>query len=200
MLNPLVYFLLNFIWNSHQHPIKMPPPPGTRMINDSLYLDKELLSVESYNEFLYFIKLEKGFLGINYKRCLPDSNIQFKGTCYLTSKKYKPSYPILNLNEYQINSYCKWRSWAVNLYKDNPEKRCTPEYWNTLDLADPLHTLMVEYYLPDSVMINRYESSKQINIPEMNRLNNTSTLKFTQKHFGIEVIGIRCAARYVVKK
>lgn len=183
-------------------PGRMPPPPGTISLSDSLFIDSQFISKENYHEFLYFIKMSEGLLNIDYSLCLPDSNINYMGRPYLTFRRYKEDYPILNLNNYQIESYCKWRSWAVNLWKNNPEKRsCKSEYWDLCDLYDPSHLYEVIYFRPDSLTINSIKSKKRIKISEEYCQQDISTKEYTKKYFGItEIYGFRCAAKYILRK
>lgn len=175
-------------------------PPGTKKVNDSLYLDINLLSVEGYKEFLYFIKIDTGLLGIDYRKCIPDSTIKYLGEPYLMCKRYKEDYPILNLDEYQIDSYCRWRSYVVNLMKNNYDLRCNHESWDKFDIGDPLRIYEVEYTLADSVTINLYKPSKRINVPEKFRNEKSTTIKYLQKHFDKDVVGFRCKAKYILRK
>jgi hypothetical protein len=180
----------------------MPVPPGTIKVNVNLYLDDALIRVEDYREFVDYMKINKGILGIENNKCQLDSGIFYQGKSYLESNRYKSDFPILNLNDYQIESYCKWRSYIVSMLKNNPDRKtCNNKYWHEFDLKDPLQQYKVEYFLPDSITINLYKPKKQINIPEKHQIKNGSATNYVKKHFGkSEVVGFRCAARYVQVK
>ena len=197
-----IQFLVVFIICSVEPFGKMPPPPGTQKVNDTMYIDKNMMSVLDYKEFLTYLKINPRELNIDYTRCLPDSNINYLGKPYLNTLQYEEDYPILNLNEYQIGAYCIWRSYVVNQYKNiaDKSKRCSQEYWKKLDKADPLQLSEIEYTLADSTTINLYKPSKRINMPEKFRNEKSTTIKYAQKHFDQDVFGFRCEAKYVLRK
>ncbi|MBK8955213.1 MAG: hypothetical protein IPM34_06625 [Saprospiraceae bacterium] len=175
-MNTVVIQVLIFIYNT-MIPGGMPPPPGTFSLNDSLFIDKTLVSIEDYSEFLYSIKAFN-FKEIDINKCFPDSNIYYKGTRYLETKDYKRVWPILNLTENQMQAYCKWRSWAVTYWKNNPSARsCSHPYWEALDTLDSGHQLVVEYSLPDSLLLSSIKLVNKNFIPERGQDINSKTRK-----------------------
>lgn len=181
---------------------KMPPPPGTKAIHDSIYMDIKMVSVADYEEFYFSLLNGNMQHDADLVKCIPDSSIFFKGIPYLSSNAYKSGYPILNLTHYQMNKYCQWRSWAVNLWKNNPgERKCKGEYWDACDRVDPLKLKSVEYFLPDSNLFDRVKIQKVLNIPEFNSKSiDNSIKKKARRLFGRDdIYGFRCVARYCNK-
>ncbi len=177
---------------------RIPAPPGTIIANDSLFLDKELISIENYEEFLQFGTRYKGY-SFDSLACLPDSSILYLGVPYLKSKKYLKTYPVLNLSDYQINEYSRWRSYAVNYMKNVPEHRtCNLSFWESLDRGDPRHRFKVEYSLADSLTTNQYHFPRQFRVAEKYRIESEEIKASTLKYFGREdVYGFRCKAKYI---
>ena len=200
-LNIIIYLLFGLSFKIHNSPVIRQAPPGTSRINDTLFLDNKLVTIEVYQEFLNSLQSEAKLLGLDYIRCLPDSNIEYLRKPYLQTNLYKKNYPIVNLSQYQISSFCIWRSWAVNLMKNNPSRRCDHKYWDLFDIDDPKRVSEVIYFIPDSITVNILKPLKQIKVLEKFSNENNSLIDLVQKKFNRnEIFGFRCAAKYIPRK
>ncbi|SFC76878.1 hypothetical protein SAMN05421780_109145 [Flexibacter flexilis DSM 6793] len=94
------------------------PPPGTVRLNDSLFIDEQIITVLDWKEYVYYQTQD------NQKAILPDTAIRYKGRNYYNSGDFD-EYPVLGIDEKAINAYCVWRSQLVTntirtYTKDNP--------------------------------------------------------------------------------
>ncbi len=199
----MLSFLITFVLSSMMVPMQgLPAPPGTIMVNDSVFIDMHMVSVEAYEEFLLFLKhhSKASSLGIKYQDCVPDSNIHYRNKPYLSTKKYSNQWPILNLSFSQIEAYCKWRSYVVSLMKNNPDERtCNFEQWEILDKSDPLHRYEIQYLLLDSSLLKAPYLEKQLDVAEICKGGLTDK-QVQNKHFKSQnVYGFRCLATYILR-
>jgi hypothetical protein len=195
MQSQILFFIYNTLINIFLNFGVIPAPPGTLMLNDSTFIETQMVSIENYQQFLNYVQQERG-LGMFYHRCEPDTSIRYLGNKYLFTDKYKKSYPILNLTDFQLSEYCKWKTIRVNQMKNIPGKRMNDSiYWITMDREDPRHMIKIEYTLPDSTT-NFNKAEKQFDVPEKFRREKSKTIKTAQKNFGRQVYGFRCLAHY----
>ena len=125
-----------------------PAPPGTKKITNNCFIDIKLISYFDYNECLQYVKnIDKDTSLYNF--LVPkDTMITFNGEILWNNKKYA-DYPIVGISKNQIEKYCAWRSRVVNIFKENPNKRCSsPNYWSKYDKCDPNLNYVVKYYIP----------------------------------------------------
>ena len=125
-----------------------PEPPGTKRIAENKFIDIKLLTYSGYYECLNYIKnIEKDTL-LHQFLILTDTTIRFNDELLWMNKKFE-EFPIVGINKQQIEKYCEWRSKVVNIFKNNPEQRCSnPKYWKKYDKIDPNMNYDVFYYLP----------------------------------------------------
>lgn len=100
------------------------PPPGTVQLNDSLFIDKDIITVLDWKEFVYYEMQE------NKKPILPDTTIRYKGLNYYNSGSFD-DFPVLGIDEAAISAYCAWRSSIITntiltYSADNP---CKSEFY-----------------------------------------------------------------------
>ncbi len=96
------------------------PPPGTVKIKDNLYVDRTEGSNFNWLEYLYWLKQVFGEDSKEYLSALPDYTVWSKeelkefytyyyGEVYLKGVPTR-DYPVVGLNQSQIENYSKWRS------------------------------------------------------------------------------------------
>jgi len=163
----VVFVLILFLKLNLQSQSMHLPPPGTKMISKTWFMDKEPISYESYYEFLYYLNAnDQTEL---YSLMLPaDSLIKQKGE-YLWRNPATGQLPISGLSIAQMKHYCQWRSEVVNLLKFNPDRRqCNSEYWNKMDKADQNGHFKVLYRIPYEYELSKKErkQSKKYSLAE----------------------------------
>ncbi|PKP46375.1 MAG: hypothetical protein CVT95_07115 [Bacteroidetes bacterium HGW-Bacteroidetes-12] len=93
-----------------------------------------------------------------------------------------------------------WRSKVVNIFKENPNRRCSnPRYWNKYDKSDPNLVYVVKYYIPSMEELSFTSIKKEpYHYDEITQ----DGIKNGQTKLGISdenVNVFRCAAMFVKK-
>jgi formylglycine-generating enzyme required for sulfatase activity len=115
-------------------------PPGTVQINDTLWYDQTEVSNFAYIEYVQWTGKTYGYDSQQYKKALPDTlvwrdKLSFNEPYmeyYFRHPAYK-MYPVVGVNYYQANDYCKWRTERVKEF---------------LKMAKTKKTYVFEYRLP----------------------------------------------------
>ena len=136
------------------------PPPGTVRIGENRFIDHRLITYEAYYECLDGLKRNQN--PDAYARMIPaDTSITYNGNRLWKNEKYW-DYPIPGLTREQVETYCQWRSDAVNFMKQTRENRtCNNEYWNQLDAIDPDHAFRIVYKLPEEADLTLLKADKE---------------------------------------
>lgn len=136
------------------------PPPGTVKIGENRFIDKRLITHEAYYEYLYWLKRNED--AETYLNMIPkDTTVRYKGKTMWRSDAFL-GYPIAGLDRAQVQAYCAWRSYAVNLMKANPgERTCNFDYWKQFDDADPANAFRITYTLPEDDDLKAYKAGKE---------------------------------------
>jgi len=105
-------------------------PPGTVVINDTLFADEAEVSNFAWNGFVQYNKKKYGANSKEYISSLPDTTVweeklrfgQPYMACYFSHPVYK-DYPIVGVSYEQAVSFCKWRSERVNYWLSIKSKK-----------------------------------------------------------------------------
>ncbi len=172
------------------------PPPGTELLCQNKFIDKQLITYGGYNEFLFQYK-QNGREDLLKKLIPIDTSITYKKQQMWNNEKFI-DFPIAGLEREQITAYCAWRSNVVNSWKNNPENRtCNFEYWNKFDKCDPQHEFKIVYRLPSQSDLEMYQAKKEKYwLNEMTEDGSFKRKKISKKISHKELMVFRCIAIY----
>lgn len=93
-------------------------PPGTVLINDTLFADETEVSMLSWHEYVYWMREAYGKDSKEYLASLPDTNVWRFDTLnkasaytsfYFKNMAYR-DYPVVGVSYEQVQAFCSWRS------------------------------------------------------------------------------------------
>ena len=175
--------------------INLIPPPGTVFLEDNKFIDKRLITYGDYEEFLSYIKRNKGHNCC--ENLIPkDTSVTFRGKNLWRNEKFI-DYPIIGLEKRLIVEYCQWRSDIVNSWKSIANNRkCNFEYWDKFDEMDPQNKLRIIYSLPSESDLVKYKPPKEKYW--LNELTDTGsyTRKISKQISNKNLNVFRCIATY----
>jgi len=125
-------------------------PPGTVVINDTLFADEAEVSVLAWKEFVTYNKNRFGETSIEYLSSLPDTLIWQQDkldfvpyrSSYFTHPVYN-SFPIVGVSREQALAFCKWRTERLNYLMSIKSKK------QKIDIDSVLKTnIKYEFRLP----------------------------------------------------
>jgi formylglycine-generating enzyme required for sulfatase activity len=150
------------------HTKKLKTPPGTIMLNDSLFIDKTEIANVHWREFVYWMSdIAKDSTGTT--KMLPDStvwNIHKDSISPFANYYFRhPSfnyYPVVGISYEQASSFCKWRSDRVNeIFEKGPHLNPFPgkKYRYRLPTMEEWERAAEDL---DSTMISKRDKKKGI--------------------------------------
>lgn len=127
--------------NSLEDKVERFQPPGTKQVEENLYVDKKEISICGYALYLQWTQIVYGEESIDYKKALPDSSII---TQNMIDSPKVCELPIIGISYKQAKEYTEWRTNRVaemHLIKHKRikiNKKYTPETQFTIQkyLAD----------------------------------------------------------------
>lgn len=91
--------------------MKRVTPPGTKEIEENVYVDKNEISISGYALYLQWTKIVYGGESNDYRRAMPDSSLISQNI--LDSLIFKPflyDLPIVGISYKQAKTYTEWRT------------------------------------------------------------------------------------------
>jgi len=172
------FFILIFYLSLHAQ-AEFYQPLGTIALNDSVYIDKLLITNDGWKEFLFYNKK-------NDVDLMPDTSYFVGNKNYFKNPKFKNS-PVIGVSESAKIEYCKWRSDFVtnNLKNYSDSSTCkSPFYVNNFK-----KNIEVIYSLASQ---NDIDLAKKKNLLLENKIN-----KKIKTALDVESKSFRCVARII---
>jgi hypothetical protein len=166
------------------------PPPGTKSLGGNLYLDKKAITNRNWKEFLESKFTESPKVKISK---YPDTTITYREKNYFNNPEFL-DFPVVGVSAAQIEAYCKWRTYVVNLliYKEDIEGCQKPK-----EFCDVFNNKMMAIYAAAEKDLVEKEPERILGLPQLTA--EGVVVKGAKKKTGFnkEVFAFRCMATYL---
>ena len=120
-MQKIIFLTLLLLFSRDTEVPDFPPPPGTIKLSENLFVDERPITHLDYQHFVYNTK--KHNPDLLFDVVPEDVFITYRNKKMWRNPEFY-EFPIIGISLDQMQMYCNWRSYMVNILKHNPEYRC----------------------------------------------------------------------------